>query len=62
MGGCFSKLSSLSPLSFLEIREYYDDYKKFIDRGMFSVCKSLISLPDISKWNTSNIINMNGIF
>ena len=25
-------------------------------------CKSLISLPDISKWNTKNINNMNHIF
>ena len=26
--------------------------------NMFSGCKSLISLPDLSKWNTSNIENM----
>ena len=24
-------------------------------KGMFSECNSLISLPDISKWNTSNV-------
>ena len=28
---------------------------------MFSNCKSLISLPDISKWNTSNVQNMKHI-
>ena len=29
---------------------------------MFSGCKSLISLPDISKWNTENIIDMSYMF
>ena len=29
---------------------------------MFYNCESLISLPDISKWNTSNVINMSYIF
>ena len=29
---------------------------------MFEGCISLISLPDISNWNTKNIINMNGLF
>ena len=29
---------------------------------MFGSCSSLISLPDISKWNTQNIINLNSIF
>ena len=29
---------------------------------MFYGCSSLISLPDISKWNTQNIINLNSIF
>ena len=30
--------------------------------GMFYFCESLISLPDISNWNTSNVTNMNSIF
>ena len=30
--------------------------------SMFSGCKSLISLPDISKWNTSNVNNMRYMF
>ena len=30
--------------------------------GMFNGCKSLSSLPDISKWNTNNITNMSFIF
>ena len=29
---------------------------------MFSYCESLISLPDISKWNTTNVTNMNHMF
>ena len=29
---------------------------------MFRACKSLKSLPDISKWNTSNVNNMNEMF
>ena len=28
----------------------------------FSACSSLESLPDISKWNTENVINMDSIF
>ena len=30
--------------------------------NMFDYCKSLISLPDISKWNTQNVTDMNSIF
>ena len=29
---------------------------------MFSECSSLSSLPDISKWDTSKVINMSNIF
>ena len=29
---------------------------------MFLGCISLISLPDISNWDTQNIKNMNGLF
>ena len=29
---------------------------------MFFKCASLISLPDISKWNTSNVTNLNSMF
>ena len=29
---------------------------------MFYNCKSLISLPDISKWNTHNVTDMSGMF
>ena len=29
---------------------------------MFSGCSSLKSLPDISNWNTNNVINLNGMF
>ena len=30
--------------------------------GMFSHCKSLNNLPDISKWDTKNVTNMRGMF
>ena len=29
---------------------------------MFRGCSSLESIPDISKWNSNNIINMSNIF
>ena len=29
---------------------------------MFAYCNCLDSLPDISKWNTNNVTNMNGMF
>ena len=29
---------------------------------MFSECSLLSLLPDISKWNTSNVNNMSGMF
>ena len=29
---------------------------------LFSGCSSLKSIPDISKWNTSTVINMKGMF
>ena len=29
---------------------------------MFNGCRSLKSLPDISKWDTKNVINMSYIF
>ena len=29
---------------------------------MFNGCSSLKSLPDISKWNTNNVTNMNNMF
>ena len=29
---------------------------------IFSNCESLLSLPNISKWNTNNIINMSNVF
>ena len=30
--------------------------------GMFSWCKSLNNLPDISKWDTKNVTDMSGMF
>ena len=31
-------------------------------REMFNGCNSLILLPDLSKWNTSNVNNMSWMF
>ena len=31
-------------------------------RGMFTRCSTLLSVPDISNWNTSNVTNMSGMF
>ena len=37
--------------------------KNIIDSShMFSGCLSLFSLPNLSKWNVSNIINMTDVF
>ena len=41
------------PLSFIRITNM---------NSMFYGCKSLISLPDISKWNTSNVNDMSRMF
>ena len=30
--------------------------------SMFNKCSSLSSLPDISKWNTNNVTDMNHMF
>ena len=30
--------------------------------SLFLRCESLLSLPDISKWNTNNIINIMSLF
>ena len=30
--------------------------------GMFRECSSLLSLPDISKWNTKNVTDMSFMF
>ena len=61
-GGCFSSSSSLITLSLLEMKKYIKDNKYYFIGGMFYECKSLISLPDISNWNTSNVINMSYLF
>ena len=37
------------------------EYFKFF-KGIFYNCSSLISLPDISNWNTNNVIDMSYIF
>ena len=42
-----------SPLKFNKINNM---------KSMFSGCESLISLPDISKWNTGNVKSMENMF
>ena len=34
----------------------------FLFFSLFFICSSLKSLPDISKWNTKNVSNMDGLF
>ena len=46
-------LKDFFPLLFLRLNAIH---------GMFSGCKSLISLPNISYWDTSNVQDMSGIF
>ena len=36
--------------------------KSFILTGMFHNCSSLISLPEISKWNIDKVSNLSGVF
>ena len=38
------------------------NFNNVILRGMFYNCRSLISLPDISKWNTDNVIDISDMF
>ena len=39
------------------------EYNNLIDMSdTFNRCSSLSSLPDISKWNSNNVKNMNFIF
>jgi len=45
-----------------EIEIKLSGIKKIIDASFISGCISLISLPDIDKWNTSRINNMRGMF
>ena len=54
-----SNSSSLSYLNnnLIFLKENYSNFK-----GMFYNCKSLISLPDISKWNTNNVIDISEMF
>ena len=64
MGGMFTSFYSLTPLSADEITEYInkgEEYKIF-NGGIFNKCKALLSLPDISKWNTSKVIYMDTMF
>ena len=62
MGGIFTNLSSLFSISMEESMKYKKEGKKLILGGMFSECRSLISLPDISKWNTNNVTDMCAMF
>jgi surface protein len=61
-GGCYKNTSSLSPLTNFEINKMNEKKESYIISGMFNNCESLSSLPDISKWNTNNAINMSHLF
>ena len=65
-----SSISYFKNLYKLEINDeakiYYKNkvytYKVNNMNEMFYLCSSLISLPDISKWDTSNVEYMEGVF
>ena len=40
----------------------YGKWKIQFNDGLFKNCLSLQSLPDISKWNIKNVVNINNIF
>ena len=51
-----------SPLSIFRLTDIYLQLSLNKMSHMFYGCNSLISLPDISKWNTANVKNMSSIF
>ena len=66
LGGIFLDIYS-PPLTHIEFsniqnKKLEGEDIKLIVGGMFGGYSSLFSLPDISKWNTNNIINMKGMF
>ena len=36
--------------------------KVIVMSGLFNNCRALLSLPDISEWNTSNVNDMSDMF
>jgi len=61
LGGIYRGNLSLTPL--LYDKEILSTPKnEMILSGMFYGCSSLSSLPDISKWNLSNVVNISGMF
>ena len=59
-------LSKLKEYYYVDIEEFIEEYCKFHHfynmESMFEGCSSLISLPDISKWNTKYVYNMESMF
>ena len=55
-GECIFDLDDLEPL------EDWTKIKNKCMNGIFTGCSSLISLPDISKWEISNVEDMSGLF
>ena len=68
MGGTFQDLSSTIPLSqedIINLTKNKINNNLKVDLllcGMFNGCKNLVFLPDISKWNMSNVIDTSGMF
>ena len=61
LGGIFRGNLSLTPL--MNDKEILSTPKnEMILSGMFYGCSSLLSLPDISKWNLSKVVNISGMF
>ena len=62
LGGRYINLFDTIPFNNIE-EEFKDKKIQYInDCGMFSNCTSLTFLPNISKWNTKNITNIESIF
>ena len=55
-------IKMFSPLSIFRLTDIYLQLSLNKMSHMFYGCNSLISLPDISKWNTANVKNMSSIF
>jgi len=62
LGGCYKNIWLLTPLTNFEINNNSENNGNYLESGMFNKCYELSYLPDISKWNTNNVINISYLF
>ena len=62
LGGCYKNIWTLTPLTNFEINNNSENNGNYLESGMFNKCYELSYLPDISKWNTNNVINISYLF